>query len=228
MLLRYLHGANEGEPVGFCSYCGAKVELGDEYCGSCGKPVKLIAPPANYASKKYSGDTRGKIHNNTQQSPAAKFQQRVFEVTEEHRAVNPTEEEAVISFKSNSEMNLLALSCPKCGGEIQFSDGKDSCFCPYCGAQVILDRGERIVVHRQVDEAKIRQLEIEKERFALEKARREEERRSRKLRNTAVLFLAVLGLLMWLFSYFSNSYELFSFGLLALAIALGIAVYNHE
>lgn len=66
-------------------------------------------------------------------------------------------------------MKVTALSCPHCGGEIHIPRDADSCTCPFCGTQVMLDRGNRTVTYRIVDEAKIRQSEVDAQRVENEK-----------------------------------------------------------
>ena len=35
-------------------------------------------------------------------------------------------------------MSLIALTCPKCGGNLEFEDSRDFGFCQYCGAKVMI------------------------------------------------------------------------------------------
>lgn len=36
-------------------------------------------------------------------------------------------------------MELVALKCPKCGGELEVHEGQKKTFCKYCGSQILLD-----------------------------------------------------------------------------------------
>ena len=38
-------------------------------------------------------------------------------------------------------MELVALKCPKCGGELEVHEGQKKTFCKYCGSQILLDDG---------------------------------------------------------------------------------------
>ena len=49
-------------------------------------------------------------------------------------------------------MELIALQCKNCGGEITIEDDKKIVYCPYCGTQNYIDDGTRTV--KIVDEAK--------------------------------------------------------------------------
>ncbi len=42
-------------------------------------------------------------------------------------------------------MELVALKCPKCGGELEVHEGQKKTFCKYCGSQILLDDGNRII-----------------------------------------------------------------------------------
>lgn len=40
-------------------------------------------------------------------------------------------------------MKLKVLKCPECRANIEIEDGRDSCFCTYCGCKIILDDEKR-------------------------------------------------------------------------------------
>ena len=42
-------------------------------------------------------------------------------------------------------MELVALRCPKCNGELEVHEGQKRTFCKYCGSQILLDDGNRII-----------------------------------------------------------------------------------
>ena len=50
-------------------------------------------------------------------------------------------------------MELVALKCPKCGGELEVHEGQKKTFCKYCGSQILLDDGNRII--NVIDEARL-------------------------------------------------------------------------
>lgn len=72
-------------------------------------------------------------------------------------------------------------------------EGTNKCFCTFCGTQLIVDDGSRTVTFRTVDEARIREAEIEKE-LELKQLEIEEARRPFRLKLMAVL--AIIGLIM--------------------------------
>lgn len=57
---------------------------------------------------------------------------------------------------------MYVCNCPNCNANITIDDGSsDSVFCQYCGTKIVLDNYRS--THRVVDEAKIKQAEIERE-----------------------------------------------------------------
>lgn len=42
-------------------------------------------------------------------------------------------------------MELVALKCPKCGGELEVHEGRKKTFCKYCGYRYFLMTESRII-----------------------------------------------------------------------------------
>lgn len=70
-------------------------------------------------------------------------------------------------------MELVALKCPKCGGELEVHEGQKRTFCKYCGSQILLDDGNRII--NVIDEARIKEVQLNKEVSDFEQKLRDEE-----------------------------------------------------
>lgn len=79
-------------------------------------------------------------------------------------------------------MKLVNLTCPKCGGEldIKLDEGKHDTFCSYCGNHIYLDDGNQVIIHKTVDETRLKELEIEEKRRS-EEAVKTEQRHNDKL-----------------------------------------------
>ena len=64
-------------------------------------------------------------------------------------------------------------TCPNCSATLSFSDDRDFGFCEYCGTKILLD--DYRSTQRIIDDAKIKQVEVEKEirlkELALQEAR---------------------------------------------------------
>lgn len=61
-------------------------------------------------------------------------------------------------------VKMIALKCPECGAKLQIEDGRKECFCQYCGHKILLDDGsvETTYTYRKVDEARIKEAEVDK------------------------------------------------------------------
>ena len=105
-----------------------------------------------------------------------------------------------IDMKGDQASSLIALACPKCGASIQQQEGRDVAYCSYCGTKLLVDDGSAKVTYRTVDEARIRELEIEQER---EHRRAELEERRRPGRVKLSIVLGGAGFLMMLVGWFA-------------------------
>ena len=64
-------------------------------------------------------------------------------------------------------MKMHILNCPKCGGKLSFNGNRTLMFCAYCGTEIFLDdevkRSEHTYTYRKIDEARIKEAEVEKD-----------------------------------------------------------------
>lgn len=85
-------------------------------------------------------------------------------------------------------MRLVELKCPSCGADLQIEEGREFCFCTYCGAKAVLDGS--ITTHI-IDEAKIREAE------AMEKiklAELEKQQKDNSNYNKLMIIMIVVGM----------------------------------
>ena len=47
-----------------------------------------------------------------------------------------------------TETRLISLKCPSCGAELNIEDGRDICFCTYCGAKILVEQSDETVKAR--------------------------------------------------------------------------------
>ncbi len=67
------------------------------------------------------------------------------------------------------------VKCPGCGADLTVKDeNRDFMFCEYCGTKVRLDDYQE--THRYVDEARIKEAELEMKKLEVEEKRRRDER----------------------------------------------------
>lgn len=112
-------------------------------------------------------------------------------------------------------MKLTAVVCPNCGAKIQVKEGTPFCFCTYCGTQIHLDDGSTTHTYREVDEARIKEAELEA-MLKMKKLEMAEKRRQdcKKAAKYLGLAIAGIGLLALLISIFNST----------VALALGAVV----
>lgn len=90
-------------------------------------------------------------------------------------------------------MELIPISCPRCGGSIHVPAGRKTCFCTYCGSQLYADDGSTVVEYRVIDEARIREAEMAS---ALELKKLEIAEKKRKTRNKIFGLITIVGAVM--------------------------------
>ena len=54
-------------------------------------------------------------------------------------------------------MKLISLKCPECSSNLQIEEGRDKCFCQYCGAEITINDYSSSHIYRKVDEARIKE-----------------------------------------------------------------------
>ena len=84
-------------------------------------------------------------------------------------------------------MKLISLRCPECGANLNIKDGREECFCEYCGTKIKIN-DDTVHTYKTVDEAKIREVEAEKE------IRLKELEQAEKLRNDKKQLAKILGI----------------------------------
>lgn len=72
-------------------------------------------------------------------------------------------------------MKIISMNCPHCGGTVKITDVQNSCICPYCDSALTIDDGKFHIV----DEAKIKEIELEMQKYQHELIK-EEGRKERR------------------------------------------------
>lgn len=108
-------------------------------------------------------------------------------------------------------MKVIPMKCPECGATIQVEEGRNKCFCTYCGTQLYFDdevkREVHEHIHHEIDEAEIRKAEayeeIEKQRLEKEAELKkhemdiQQERRTDRANYIIIAVMAVVCFLLW-------------------------------
>ena len=100
-------------------------------------------------------------------------------------------------------MRLQAIKCSECGANLDLEEELKFCFCKYCGCKIILDDNLQTIIHRKIDEARIREAEY-KEKVRLKELDIEENKA--KLRNklivvwiSVVIIIAIISIIILVF-----------------------------
>ena len=106
-------------------------------------------------------------------------------------------------------MELFKLKCPQCDADLEIENGIDSFYCKYCGCRLLLDGQSRHVVA-----AKVRQKELEHERYKMnfeaaekEKEYKREKEKDKSLVTGLVAFMIIPLLLLGLLAISSSVSE---------------------
>ena len=84
------------------------------------------------------------------------------------------------------------VKCPGCGADLTVKDeNRDFMFCEYCGTKVRLDDYQE--THRYVDEARIKEAELEMKKLEVEEKKRRDERKDRPIALAALIGMIAVG-----------------------------------
>ena len=94
-------------------------------------------------------------------------------------------------------MQMITMKCPECGATMSLEQGRRECFCQYCGTKLFVDDGSTSYTYRKIDEARIREADIDKE---IELKRLENMSMKMKFKMGSFLVVALIGVLFCLLS----------------------------
>ncbi len=91
---------------------------------------------------------------------------------------------------------LIQLKCPDCGEHLEIEEGRRQCFCSYCGAKVLITN-ENEHIYRTIDEAKVKQTEVERDvrmrEMELEEQKRKDENQQKWKTLKIMIILLFVG-----------------------------------
>ena len=67
---------------------------------------------------------------------------------------------------------FTAVKCPHCGATLEIEEGRNQCYCSYCGGKVLIENDNEIII-RHIDEADVIKAETDRE-VLIETLKREE------------------------------------------------------
>lgn len=121
-------------------------------------------------------------------------------------------------------MKIISLKCPECGADIDIEEGHRQCFCKYCGTKILIDDGNSTYTYRKVDEARIKEDEVEKairlKELELElydkKSKEDKKRMGRKRMNSITLIVVIIALALLLIGRITGNEDYSLFGYVCL------------
>lgn len=91
-------------------------------------------------------------------------------------------------------IKLNVIKCPECDAKLEIEEGRKKLFCSYCGTPIIVT-DENEYIYRQIDEAKIREAEADKEvelkKLEIIEKHREATEQRRKEKNILNILVAI-------------------------------------
>ena len=120
----------------------------------------------------------------------------------------------------------IQLKCPGCGADLSIEKGGDTYFCKYCGTRIFVENPNEKRT-RVIDEAKVRQVELEQEKFNYYKAENEElEEKYLRWRKMLLYWLGAMGIcfFMTMLNGYGWLYDLAMSGFTALLVFGGAAL----
>ena len=91
-------------------------------------------------------------------------------------------------------ISTVVVKCPACGAELNVNSDREFSFCSYCGSKIMLNN-ENEHIYRSIDEARIKEAEIEK-MIRLKELEMEEQENARKRKSLAISFAIALAFII--------------------------------
>ena len=131
-------------------------------------------------------------------------------------------------------MKLISLKCPECSSNLQIEEGRDKCFCQYCGHKIFLDDGsvETTYIYRKVDEARIKEAEVDKliRLKELEIKQKELDRKAEQRKENKVIaiksgiIISIFGIFLTLIGILIHNENITIMGVVLWAVVLWLGV----
>ena len=95
-------------------------------------------------------------------------------------------------------IRMVSLKCPECGANLSIEKERDYCYCQYCGTKIILDNGSTTHTYRNIDEARIKEAELES---ALRMKEIEITEKNKAIKIKASIILGIIGSLLLILGF---------------------------
>ena len=128
-------------------------------------------------------------------------------------------------------MKMISLKCPECGADIDIEEGHKQCFCKYCGTKILIDDGNSTYTYRKVDEARIKEAEVDKairlKELEIEQEKNLQLEKTKELKTKITILLCTIAVISFTISY-GTSYNLMGTGYWALIICVVMCIFGKK
>ena len=98
-------------------------------------------------------------------------------------------------------IKFVSVKCPECGANLPIEEGREKMFCSYCGTQIIMTN-ENEHIYRHIDEAKIRQAEVNQavqlKKLEIIERKRAAAEKNKKIKIIVSIVMGIVGILLML------------------------------
>ena len=95
---------------------------------------------------------------------------------------------------------FVSVKCPECNAALDIEEGRNQCFCSYCGTKIRIDN-ENEFIYRNIDEAKVKQVEADQllrlREMELDEKEKERTRKSKKIAYIVAAILFIAGIIVF-------------------------------
>ena len=119
-------------------------------------------------------------------------------------------------------IQFITIKCPECGAVLSIDNAREVAFCTYCGAKVII-HNENEHIYRNIDEARIREAETNRE---IKLKQLEMEERNIASKKTLIVVWIIAVAILTFISLIGISFGKEEMGYLCLGIAMNAGIWG--
>lgn len=129
-------------------------------------------------------------------------------------------------------VKMIALKCQECGAKLQIEDGHKECFCQYCGHKILLDDGsvETTYTYRKVDEARIKEAEVDKlirlKELEIKQKELDRKAKSKTFKAKLGIIFVLFGIILIFVGYFAHDENIVYIGIASCIVAMYIGILS--
>lgn len=94
-------------------------------------------------------------------------------------------------------VKMVSVKCPECNASLSIEEERKQCFCQYCGTKIIIDDGSTTHTYRKVDEARIKEAEVNESirlrELMLEEKKYADKKKAKEFKVKISVILGIVG-----------------------------------